>query len=265
MRAARPRRHGRRRRVRDAEGRRRHAVRPAPPPAPPAPVGRRSSGLTVPGDDAELREIAAKAIAAAADDGTAVGRLRITVTGGPGPLGSGRDAGARHVVVAAGPGDAWPPTTDVVDRAVAPQRAQRGRRRQDDLLRRERRRPRPGPRARRRPRPSSPTPPASCARAPAPTCSSWSDGRLLHAAAGHRLPRRHHPRAGARSRRRRRARRPHARRPAAAPTRRSSRRRPATSSRSRTSTAWRCPPPPARSRRRPSRASAPPRPRSLDP
>jgi len=71
-------------------------------------------GLSVPGDDAELREITTKAIAAAADDGTAVGRLRITLTGGPGPLGSGRDTVPATLVVAAGPGDAWAPTTDVV-------------------------------------------------------------------------------------------------------------------------------------------------------
>jgi branched-chain amino acid aminotransferase len=71
-------------------------------------------GLTVPADDAELREITAKAIAAAGDDGTVVGRLRITLTGGPGPLGSGRDTVPGTLLVAAGAGDAWASTTDVV-------------------------------------------------------------------------------------------------------------------------------------------------------
>src|SRR4029078_10995913 len=60
----------------------------------------RIMGLTVAGEDAELCEITAKAIAAAAADGAVVGRLRITLTGGPGPLGSGR--GTRAVTPAGG-------------------------------------------------------------------------------------------------------------------------------------------------------------------
>lgn len=69
--------------------------------------------LDAPGD-AELREIISETIAAATEAGTDVGRLRITVTAGPGPLGSGRDDVPATVVVAAGPRDEWAPTTDVV-------------------------------------------------------------------------------------------------------------------------------------------------------
>lgn len=42
------------------------------------------------------------------------GRLRVTVTGGPGPLGSDRAAVAPTVIVAGGPLPAWPAATDVV-------------------------------------------------------------------------------------------------------------------------------------------------------
>ena len=80
---------------------------------------------------------------AAADDvlaanGLTDGRLRITVTGGPSPLGlrarrrpADRD---RH----GAPATPWPPTVDVVTVPWTPQRARRGRRAQDDLVRRER-------------------------------------------------------------------------------------------------------------------------------
>lgn len=62
-------------------------------------------GLTVP-DDALLRSAVDEVLAA----GTGLGRLRITVTAGIGPLGSGRLAGEPTVIVLAGP--ASPP--DVV-------------------------------------------------------------------------------------------------------------------------------------------------------
>ena len=42
------------------------------------------------------------------------GRLRITLTGGPGPLGSARGTAGPTCVIAAEPVHAWPPTTDVV-------------------------------------------------------------------------------------------------------------------------------------------------------
>lgn len=67
-------------------------------------------GLTVDVSDDELIE-ATTAVCAAG--GPTVARLRITVTGGLGPLGSGRDGGPATVVVVAGPGDAWPATTTV--------------------------------------------------------------------------------------------------------------------------------------------------------
>lgn len=67
-------------------------------------------GLTVSLDDDGLRAAAAETVAAC----PGAGRLRITVTGGPGPLGSGRDAAPATVVVAAAPPTPWPPTTAIV-------------------------------------------------------------------------------------------------------------------------------------------------------
>ena len=66
--------------------------------------------LAVP-DPAELRRAMAEVVAA---NRLAEGRLRITVTGGPGPLGSDRAGAAPTVIVAGGPLPPWPPTTDVV-------------------------------------------------------------------------------------------------------------------------------------------------------
>jgi branched-chain amino acid aminotransferase len=67
-------------------------------------------GLTVP-DGATLRD-AAEAVLAA--NGLREGRLRITVTGGPSPLGSERGGGAPTVIVAASSARAWPPAERVV-------------------------------------------------------------------------------------------------------------------------------------------------------
>src|SRR4051794_19517055 len=66
-------------------------------------------GLATP-DDAELRAAAEAALAAHArtDGALAFGRLRITLTGGPGPLGSDRASGVRTLVVAVAPGTPWP-------------------------------------------------------------------------------------------------------------------------------------------------------------
>jgi branched-chain amino acid aminotransferase len=61
--------------------------------------------------DAELRASADAVIAA---NGPDVGRLRITITGGPGPLGSGRGDGAHTVVMVTGPVADWPAAADVV-------------------------------------------------------------------------------------------------------------------------------------------------------
>jgi branched-chain amino acid aminotransferase len=51
-------------------------------------------------------------VIAAKDPG--VGRLRMTVTGGPGPLGSARGADGPTIVLATGPAGTWPPAADVV-------------------------------------------------------------------------------------------------------------------------------------------------------
>lgn len=70
-------------------------------------------GLVVPAID-ELRTAAEAVIAA---NGVHEGRLRITVTGGPAPLGSERADVPPTWIVAATPMEPWPPTVDVV---VAP-------------------------------------------------------------------------------------------------------------------------------------------------
>jgi len=78
---------------------------------------RRSAGvldLPVPMDDGELRTAAGEVIDAVTAGGAVPGRLRITVTGGPGPLGSNRDATTPTVLIAAGPATPWPPAAEVV-------------------------------------------------------------------------------------------------------------------------------------------------------
>ena len=67
-------------------------------------------GLDVGRSDDELRGACAQVLAA--DEH--LGRLRITVTGGVGPLGSGRGSTAATVVVAASPATEWPATSHVV-------------------------------------------------------------------------------------------------------------------------------------------------------
>jgi branched-chain amino acid aminotransferase len=67
--------------------------------------------LDVPYDDDALRAAVAATIEA---DDREVGRLRITVTGGPGPLGSGRGDAGPTVLIATAPAGAWPPGTSVV-------------------------------------------------------------------------------------------------------------------------------------------------------
>lgn len=75
---------------------------------------RRSAGglrITVPYTDEELTEAVAAVIHA---NGPGTGRLRTTVTGGPGPLGSDRGTVLPTVVIAASPATVWPPSTAVV-------------------------------------------------------------------------------------------------------------------------------------------------------
>jgi branched-chain amino acid aminotransferase len=66
-------------------------------------------GLSMP-DDEELRRAARETLAAheKAEGPLAFGRLRITLTGGAGPLGSDRAPGVRTLVVAAAPAAHWP-------------------------------------------------------------------------------------------------------------------------------------------------------------
>lgn len=71
-------------------------------------------GLELPATDIELRAGADAVLDSAAVDAA---KLRITITGGPGPLGSGRALGPATVVIALGPATAWPATVAV---AVSP-------------------------------------------------------------------------------------------------------------------------------------------------
>lgn len=67
-------------------------------------------GLTLDRSDDELRE-AMHAVAAHVEG---PGRVRLTVTGGPGPLGSARSGGALTVFVAGSEIDGWPETGEAV-------------------------------------------------------------------------------------------------------------------------------------------------------
>ncbi len=66
--------------------------------------------LRLPWSDEELRAACAATIDAAGPD---AGRIRITVTGGPGPLGSDRSDVAPTLLVAVGPAGTWPPSAAV--------------------------------------------------------------------------------------------------------------------------------------------------------
>ena len=68
-------------------------------------------GLDLPRSDAQLTAGVAAVIEA---NQPGVGRLRITVTGGPGPLGSARGDDGPTVVLATGPAGTWPASADVV-------------------------------------------------------------------------------------------------------------------------------------------------------
>lgn len=67
-------------------------------------------GLTVPSS----QELRAAVDAVLASNGLTDGRVRLTVTGGPSPLGSARGDGPPTVIVVAAPATPWPPTVDVV-------------------------------------------------------------------------------------------------------------------------------------------------------
>lgn len=68
-------------------------------------------GIEVPYTDDELRSAIAAVVTA---NGPDTGRLRTTVTGGAGPLGSDRGSALPTVLVAASPATAWADTTTVV-------------------------------------------------------------------------------------------------------------------------------------------------------
>jgi branched-chain amino acid aminotransferase len=68
-------------------------------------------GLTLPSED-DL--VAAVEATLAANEPTDRGRIRVTVTGGVGPAGSGRGDGPPTVVVMVGPARPWPSTTTLV-------------------------------------------------------------------------------------------------------------------------------------------------------
>ncbi|MEY2404151.1 MAG: branched-chain amino acid aminotransferase [Acidimicrobiaceae bacterium] len=67
-------------------------------------------GLRVPADD-ELRDAIESTVAA---NGPAVGRVRMTVTGGTGPAGTSRGGGPPTVIVQCSPATVWPATANVV-------------------------------------------------------------------------------------------------------------------------------------------------------
>lgn len=78
-------------------------------------LARSTAGMRLPCPPREVVLAAMDAVIAA--NGWIDGRLRVTVTGGPGPLGSDRAAVEPTVIVAGGPLPAWPEAADV---AVAP-------------------------------------------------------------------------------------------------------------------------------------------------
>ena len=130
-----------------------------------------------------------------------IGRLRITVTSGAGPLGSARGDDPPTLVVTHAATAPWPPSDPARHRAVGPQRAGGDGRAQDDQLRRQRGRPAGGQGAGRRR--------GDLHGHPRPDLRRHRHEHLLrpqrapdHAVAGHRLPGRHHPRAGHRGRER---------------------------------------------------------------
>lgn len=75
-------------------------------------LARSAAGMGLPVPDRRVLQAAMDEVVAA--NALSEGRLRVTVTGGPSPLGSDRGDGGPTMIVAGGPLPAWPPTTDVV-------------------------------------------------------------------------------------------------------------------------------------------------------
>jgi len=69
--------------------------------------------LDVPLDDDGLRTACTEVLAAAAAAGDVAGRVRLTVTGGPGPAGSDRGDAGRTVLLVTGDQQTWEPATAV--------------------------------------------------------------------------------------------------------------------------------------------------------
>ncbi len=86
------------------------AVRTAPPPREATDLRRAHCRLPVPFEDEVLAQAVAEVIAANPD----AGRVRSTLTGGPGPLGSDRGAHPPTTIVAAAPLVPWEPRTSIV-------------------------------------------------------------------------------------------------------------------------------------------------------
>lgn len=63
--------------------------------------------------DADLRSACSALVSAARAAGADVGRLRLTVTGGPGPAGSERGTDGATVLLVTGPPSSWPPAAPV--------------------------------------------------------------------------------------------------------------------------------------------------------
>lgn len=69
--------------------------------------------LAIDRTDDDLRAACTAVVTAAEADGAEVGRLRLTVTGGPGPAGSERGADGPTVLLVTGPPATWPATAPV--------------------------------------------------------------------------------------------------------------------------------------------------------
>src|SRR6478672_9590099 len=76
-----------------------------------ARLARSAEGLGLP--DVDLAEVRRGVAAVLEGEPTTLGRVRITWTGGPSPLGSDRGDGPSSLVVVAAPMDPWPDTTAV--------------------------------------------------------------------------------------------------------------------------------------------------------
>ena len=169
-------------------------------------LDRTTAGLGLPGADHD--RIRAGIAAVLTGEPIGFGRLRFTVTGGHGPLGSDRhDSDLTHIVTAVGHARPDPHGAVVSAPWVRNERAATAGP-QDDVLCRERHRPRPRQGAGRA-RGGVRQHPGRAVRGHREQRLRRRRRRPAHPAAGQRVPRRHHPRASARvvSRRRHRGRR----------------------------------------------------------